>query len=397
MSETKRVLVLGCGMVGSAMARDLAARPATRVTVADARQESFSRLEGAPDLSTRRADLSDPKVVGELARDHDFVMGALPSVLGLGALRAVIEAERDCCDVSFMAEDALELDGLARDHGVTAVVDCGVAPGVSNMMAGFAESRLDPCHSVEIYVGGLPAVRTWPFEYKAGFAPYDVIEEYVRPARMVEHGRVVIKEALSEPELMEFPEVGTLEAFNTDGLRSLAHTLSAPFMKEKTLRYPGHIALMRAFRETGLFSKDLLEVGGQRVRPLDLTASLLFPKWTYGPGEADLTVMRVIVEGESRGARTRYRWDLIDRYDPATGLRSMSRTTAFPATIVGGLIMEGAFRRPGVSAPELLGREDGLLERILGELEKRGVFYSSSRETVPTSGEPPAELGHPPS
>jgi lysine 6-dehydrogenase len=396
MSDTKRVVVLGCGMVGSAMARDLAARPGIRVTVADVRDESLARLDGTPQVSRRRADLSDPKVVGELAAEHDFVMGALPSVLGLRALRAIIDAGRDCCDVSFMAENALELDGLARQRGVAAVVDCGVAPGVSNMMAGFAESRLDPCQNVEIYVGGLPVVRTWPFDYKAGFAPYDVIEEYVRPARMVEHGRVVVKEALSEPELMEFPEVGTLEAFNTDGLRSLAHTLSAPFMKEKTLRYPGHIALMRAFRETGLFSKEPREVQGQTVRPLDVTAALLFPKWTYGPGEADLTVMRVIVEGGSGAGRTRYRWDLIDRYDPATGLRSMSRTTAFPATIVAGLMMEGVFRRPGVSAPERLGSEPGLLERILRELGERGVHYSSSVETVAPAGDQAGELVHPP-
>jgi saccharopine dehydrogenase-like NADP-dependent oxidoreductase len=128
---------------------------------------------------------------------------------------------------------------------VTAVVDCGVAPGLSNMMCGAAAARLDPLESVEIYVGGLPAERHWPFDYKAGFAPWDVLEEYTRPARIVEHGQIVLKEPLSEPELLEFPGVGTLEAFNTDGLRSLAYTLKAPFMKEKTLRWPGHAELMR--------------------------------------------------------------------------------------------------------------------------------------------------------
>jgi saccharopine dehydrogenase-like NADP-dependent oxidoreductase len=240
-------------------------------------------------------------------------------------------------------------------------------------MAGYAASRLAPFQSLEIYVGGLPRERRWPYDYKAGFAPFDVIEEYTRPARVVAHGRVVVKEALSEPERMDFPAVGTLEAFNTDGLRSLIHTLDVPFMKEKTLRYPGHIQLMEAFRETGFFSKEPLRVGDVSVRPLDVLATLLFPKWTFAEGEADLTVLRVVAEGLENGQPARYSWDLLDRFDAATGLRSMSRTTAFPATIVAGLMLEGAFRRPGVHAPETLGREPGLLERLLRELLARGV------------------------
>lgn len=246
------------------------------------------------------------------------------------------------------------------------------------MMAGFAASRLAPCHRIEIFVGGIPLERRWPFDYKAGFAPHDVIEEYVRPARVVEHGRVVWKEALSEPELMHFPGVGTLEAFNTDGLRTLALTLRVPFMREKTLRYPGHVHLMRAFRETGLFSKEPLDLSGQQIRPLDATAALLFPKWTFEDGEADLTVLRVVAEGRSGNATVRYGWDLLDRYEPATNLRSMSRTTAFPATITARMVADGVFRCPGVHAPEVLGAQLGMLERMLCELEIRGVRCKSN-------------------
>jgi saccharopine dehydrogenase-like NADP-dependent oxidoreductase len=281
-----------------------------------------------------------------------------------------------------MPENALELDARARERGVCAVVDCGVAPGVSNMMAGFADSRLRPFESLEIYVGGLPKERRWPFDYKAGFAPFDVIEEYTRPARIVAHGRVVVKEALSEPERMDFPGVGTLEAFNTDGLRSLVHTLKVPFMKEKTLRYPGHIDLMGAFRETGLFSKEPLRVGEATVRPLDVMAKLLFPKWTFDEGEADLTVLRVVADGLEDGRPTRYSWDLLDRFDPETGLRSMSRTTAFPAAITAGLMLDGAFTKPGVHAPEELGRVPGLLDRVLRELEARGVVCHAGVEAA---------------
>lgn len=373
-----RILVLGGGMIGSAVAFDLARHGRGPVTVADVREPAYKRLREQPGVTSVRADLSDPARVRALAADFDLVVGALPSALGYRALAAVIEAGRPCVDISFMAEDALDLDGLARERGVTAVVDCGVAPGISNLMVGYAAAQLAETESVEIYVGGLPRERRWPFDYKAGFAPSDVIEEYVRPARMVEQGRVVVKDALSEPELLDFPGVGTLEAFNTDGLRSLIFTMDAPSMKEKTLRYPGHIDLMRAFRETGFFSKDPVSVGGQMVRPLDATAALLFPKWTFAEGEADLTVMRVSVEGRTRqGATTRFDFDLLDHYDPQTGLRSMSRTTAFPAAIVAGLVADGAFSQPGVHPPEVLGARPGLLETVLRELEARGVRCAS--------------------
>jgi lysine 6-dehydrogenase len=388
MSE-KRVVVLGAGMIGSAVAMDLAREGRHRVSVADKSAAALARVAARYRVETREADLGSPAAVEALVREYDLVVGALPSVLGLQTLEAVIAAGRDYVDISFMSEDALALSERARERGVTAVVDCGVAPGVSNLMAGFAAATLDPCERLEIYVGGLPEERRWPFDYKAGFAPYDVIEEYVRPSRVVENGRIVVKAALSEPEPMDFPRVGTLEAFNTDGLRSLAYTLSVPFMKEKTLRYPGHVALMRAFRETGLFSKEPLEVSGQTIRPLDATAALLFPKWTFAEGERDLTVLRVIAEGRRGGGRCRYAWDLLDRYDPASGLRSMSRTTAFPATIMAGLLADGSFRRPGVHAPEVVGALPGMLDHVLRELEARGVQCRARVETL--AEEPAAE------
>ena len=371
--DVRRVLVLGAGMVGAAIARDLAAEPGLAVDVADARAEGLARLAGRDGLGTVRADLADPVVVGNLAARYDLVVGALPSVLGHRTVRAVIEAGRDIVDISFMPEDARDLDDLAQARGVTAVVDCGVAPGLSNMMCGAAAERLRPCERVEIYVGGLPVARHWPFEYKAGFAPWDVLEEYTRPARLVEHGRVVVKEPLSEPELLDFPGVGTLEAFNTDGLRSLADTIDAPFMKEKTLRWPGHAELMRVFRDTGFFSLEPVEVGGQVVRPRDLTAALLFPKWSFAEGEADLTVMRVRVAGLAGGVPKVLGWDLVDRYDEVTGLRSMSRVTGFVATAVARRVLAGEFRRPGVHPPEALGVVPGLLEGVLADLTARGV------------------------
>jgi lysine 6-dehydrogenase len=200
-----------------------------------------------------------------------------------------------------------------------------------------------------------------------------VLEEYTRPSRIVEHGKVVVKEALSEPELMDFPELGTLESFNTDGLRSIAYTMKVPFMKEKTLRYPGHIELMRVLRHTGFLSKESVSVNGQMVRPLDVTAALLFPKWTFEEGEADVTIMRIITRGTSSGRPVTHAWDLLDRYDPETRVRSMSRTTGYAATSMVSLLARGVFTRPGVFPPERLATEPGLVDAFLTEYASRGV------------------------
>ena len=379
MSEsTRKVVVLGAGMVGQAIARDLADDAGLRVDVADVRAEALEQVARRADVGTVRADLANPDAVKRLVAAYELAVGALPSAIGLQTLRAVLEAGRHCVDISFMPEDALSLDALARGKGVTAVVDCGVAPGLSNMMCGAAAARLAPLEEVEIYVGGLPVERRWPFDYKAGFAPSDVLEEYTRPSRVVEHGRLVVKEPLSEPELLDFPGVGTLEAYNTDGLRSLVRTIDAPFMKEKTLRWPGHADLMRVLKDTGFFSLEPVDVGGQKVRPRDLTAALLFPKWTFDEGEADLTVMRVRVAGHEKGSRVACSWDFVDRYHEASGLRSMSRSTGYVATSVARLVAAGAFRRPGVHAPETLGREPGLLDRVLADLAARGVRCRAS-------------------
>jgi saccharopine dehydrogenase-like NADP-dependent oxidoreductase len=373
-----RAIVLGAGMVGSLIARDLAKEPRFRVTAADVRPEALARFTPADRVETLVADLGDEAAIRRAVEPFDVVVGALSSHLGLRTLRAVILARKTYCDISFMAEDPRSLDALAREHGVTCVVDCGVSPGVSNVAIGYAVSQLEETHRIEIQVGGLPVVRQWPYEYKAPFAPHDVIEEYTRPARIVENGKVVVREALSEPVLVEFEGVGTLEGFNTDGLRSLIASYPAvPEMLEKTLRYPGHIALMKVMRETGLFSKEPLSVAGATVRPLDVTAALLFPKWTFEEGEEDLTVCRVAVTGLAKTTRkeARYAWSLHDRYDAATRTRSMSRCTGFPASIMARLLADGRFHKPGVHPPEVCGAEPGILTTLLKELNDRGVVW----------------------
>lgn len=400
----KRVLVLGAGMVGSVMAADLARERGMHVTVVDRSAEALerakarvARVRDGTDSGAKRSksasrepwrvsfvedDASNATVVRRLASDADLVLGALPSRFGFQTLKTLIDAGKSCVDISFMPEDFLELDRAARKRGVTMVPDCGVAPGMSNMLAGWGASQLSRPTRVLIMVGGLPRERHWPFEYKAAFSPHDVIEEYTRPSRVVRNGRVVVREALSEPELVTLPGAGTLEAFLTDGLRSLVHTLDVPDMEEKTLRYPGHIEIMRVLRSIGLFSEEEVEVRGVKLRPRELTAALMFPKWTYEPGEHDLTVMRVVVEGERRGTPTRLVWDLFDVLDPTSGFTSMSRTTGFPATAMARLILSGRFRERGVIAPERAALVRGTLGAILKDLAARGVKYEARAEQM---------------
>lgn len=382
--NTTRALVLGAGMVGRVMAADLARDDDAEfeVTIADVSEVSLGKARAiAPNVTTRTADLSNANVIRELVREFDIVLGALPSALGFNALRAVIEAGRNYCDISFMPENALEFDALAKEHSVTAVVDNGVAPGLSNLLVGYAASQLGTIERAVIYVGGIPDTPEWPFKYKAGFAPSDVIEEYTRPARIVENGRIVEREALTEPELLEFSEVGTLEAVNTDGLRSLAYTIDAKHMVEKTLRYPGHYELMRVLRHMGLFSQEHVRIGREQVevRPIDLTSALMFPHWEYRDDEADLTVMRVRVEGmQNDGTHKVFQWDLYDRRDEATGFTSMSRTTAFPNTIMARKVARGQVRMPGVIPPELLGSDHDLVSEMTASLADRNVLLKAT-------------------
>lgn len=402
-----RALILGAGRIGRAVARDLAGEPSWRVTVADVSPAALEAVAAAAPIRTAaatasagsaietvEADLADSGEITRLAAGYELVVGALPSFLGFAALRAVLEADRPYVDISFFEQDPFELDGLARARGVTAVVDCGIAPGCDHLIAGRHAAEMDEVEGFRCYVGGLPAERTWPWEYKAPFAPYDVLAEYTRPARYVVRGERVVRPALSEPELLDFPGVGTLEAFDTDGLRTLLTTLPIPDMREKTLRYPGHAERMRALREAGFFSPDPVEVDGAEVSPLALTSKLLFRQWRLEEGEEDLTVMRVVVEGRSGGRsrerRERHTWDLVDRADPVTGLSSMARTTGFTCAAIARLVADGTYDRPGVSAPEHVGGHGGghgaghpgCFERVMADLAARGVRFRTRVEIL---------------
>jgi saccharopine dehydrogenase-like NADP-dependent oxidoreductase len=383
MKKKTKIIVLGSGLVGAPMCVDLAKESHFEVTAVDIDIDSLKSLEkGNYLIKTIQDDLSKTEKVRELIKPYDVVISAVPGFMGFQTLKAVIEAKKNVIDIAFFSEDPFLLDVLAKRNEVTAVVDCGVAPGMSSILVGHVNQLLDETHNVMIYVGGLPEVREWPYEFKAGFSPIDVIEEYIRPARYVENGRLVVKPALSEPELIHFPGVGTLEAFNTDGLRTLATTISAPNMKEKTLRYPGHIEKMAVLRETGFFDKDKITINGAKIRPLDLTARLLFPKWKLNGNDKDITIMKLIVEGKKAEKKLRYTYELLDRHDSSTNTHSMARTTGYTATLVLRMIVQGIYKRQGVSAPEFIGQQPECVHYVLSGLKDRGVVYKETVEII---------------
>lgn len=374
-----KIVVLGTGLVGSAIIQDLAEDKQYDILAVDLNKGSLDRISGFYGVSTRQADLSDDKTITTLVSDADLVINAVPGFLGFQTLKQIIQTGKNVVDISFFGENAFELDQLARNKGVTAIVDCGVAPGLCNIIAGYVTEKMDQVDSYLCYVGGLPEIREWPYEYKVVFSPTDVLEEYTRPARFVENGKEVIYPALSEVELLDFPGVGTLEAFNTDGLRSLLLTLDIPNMREKTMRYPGHANLMRVFRESGFFNQEKVEVDGQSVQPLALTSRLLFDQWKMKDGDRDLTVMQVILEGKEGKDQVVYQYDLIDHYDQEKNITSMARTTGYTCTIVARLLLEGTIPLTGICPPEKLGEISGLFEMLLGEYQKRGI---NLKETI---------------
>jgi len=376
-----RIVVLGGGRVGSAIVRDLAAEENFSVLVVDVDPVAAERLTrfGADCIA---ADLSDPNTVSKAVAGADLVVGAVPGFMGYRVVEQVLREGRPIIDISFFPENAFELDELAKEAGVPCLVDCGVAPGLSNLISGHTDDYLDVTHSFNCLVGGLPVKRSLPWEYKAPFSPGDVIEEYTRPARLRRGGENISLPALSEIELVDFPGLGTLEAFNTDGLRSLLTSSRAPEMVEKTLRYPGHAEKIRMLRDTGfLSSKGILVASGQAA-PRDITEALLFSAWQFEEGELDLTVMRIVVEGEKEGKALRHTYELLDYYNTETETSSMARTTGYTCTGMVRLITNGTWDQPGVAPPEIVGRNVECFDAVIGHLKDRRVHVLHSVKEI---------------
>ncbi|RPI47697.1 MAG: hypothetical protein EHM56_14530, partial [Chloroflexi bacterium] len=325
------------------------------------------------------------KALAKAVNDFDLVISAVPGFLGQRTMIQVIKQKKNLVDISFMPENVMDLDSLAKENKVTVIMDCGVAPGMPNYIVGY-HNRMMKISEMECLVGGLPKIRVIPFEYRAPFSPLDVIEEYTRPARYVENSNLVVKPALSDAEYVHFDNIGTLEAFNTDGLRSLIYTMRhIPFMKEKTLRYPGHIKLIKALKSAGFFDKQPIDVNGVQIIPFDFTSKILFTEWKLDMEEPEFTVMRVILRGKQRGVSKEIIYELYDEFEPKERLSSMARATGFTATGTAEMILNGIFTEKGVFPPELVGRKALKTISRYGRKSAGFWFFQSASVTIPES------------
>ncbi len=375
----EKITVLGAGYVGSAIAKDLSAK--FDVTSADKNPNALESLAGLKNIRTVEADISDRQSLSKLIAGSELVVSAVPGFIGFEVLKTVIEAGKNVVDISFFPEDAFELDSMAKKNDVTAIVDCGVAPGLPNIIAGYHYHRMS-IDTLEFQVGGLPFERSLPYQYKAPFSPSDVLEEYTRPARYVEKGKIVTKPALSEPELIYFDGIGTLEGFLTDGLRSLIKTLQIPNMKEKTLRYPGHIKNIQLLIDTGLLGTNPIDFMGVEIKPIDFTSKLLFDKWKLLPEDKEFTIMQIKITGLENEKTVSYSYYLFDKYHESTKTSSMARTTGYTATAAANMFMSGLFAEKGIIPPEFIGKSKACYDYIIDYLKNREVYIYDSKQVI---------------
>ena len=367
------IIVLGAGMVGSAMAKDLSNNHNVLLTDLNASvlenvKNSFSSIK------TLQLDVTNDIELSNAVKDKDLVLSAVPGFLGYKTLEKIIRLKKDVVDISFFPENALDLTELAVENNVTAIVDCGVAPGMDNVILGYY-NETHKLESFECLVGGLPKEKKWPFCYKAPFSPIDVIEEYTRPARYVENGNLIVRPPLTDCEFIEFEKVGTLEAFNSDGLRSIIYTMPhIKDMKEKTLRYPGHVEYVRVLKDSGFFSDEVSK--DFNISPLDFTSKILFKEWKLDPMEEEFTVMRVTLVGTDKsGKKEQIVYDLYDEFCKETNVSSMARTTGYTATAAVNLFLDGLFNEKGVFPPELVGKVKGCYDYFINYLKERNINY----------------------
>jgi lysine 6-dehydrogenase len=374
-----KMLVLGAGLQGCACAYDLLQSPAVGgVTLADLRPDHlppFLAGDWGGRLTTVRLDVTDPVAVRETLRGHIAVMSAIPYYYNGPMARAAVEAGCHFADLGGNTEIVFEqkkLDDQAVAKGISIIPDCGLAPGMVNILAAEGIRRLDRAQQVKIYVGGLPQHPEPPLNYQIVYSLEGALDYYTTPSWVLRDGKPIQVDALSELEAVDFPDpVGTLEAFHTGGGIStlpFAYEGKVDVMEYKTLRYPGHAAIMRPIRELGLLGAKPIEVKGKPVVPRDVFIAAVHPR-LHKPQGQDLVALRVSVTGQKGGKPARVAFRLIDRYDAVHGISAMMRTTGYSLSITGQMQANGRIALKGVHTPD----EAVPFGPYVEELGKRGV------------------------
>lgn len=380
-----RMLVLGAGLQGSACAYDLLQNPdVTEVRLADIRiqdLEPFLAPYSGKRLIPTPLDVRDEDAVHGLMRDCDAVMSALPYYLNYDMAVCAVDAEVHFCDLGGNTEIVFKQKTLherARSDSVSVIPDCGLAPGMVNILAEHGIQQLDKVEAVRIYVGGLPQNPEPPLNYQIVYSLEGVLDYYTTLSWVIRGGKRTRVKALSEREPVEFPApIGTLEAFHTaGGLSTMAFRYEGriPTMEYKTLRYPGHAALMESIRDIGLLDLEAVDVKGHHVAPRDVFIATVGPRLRKPHGR-DLVALRVTVQGTKGGESSTVRWELLDYFDAERGISAMERTTGYSLAITGVMQVRGQVNASGVLTPD----EAIPAELYVAELAKRGINIRYSR------------------
>jgi len=379
-----RMLVLGAGLQGSACAYDLLQNPdVNEVRLADlniSHIPDFLAPYSGKRLVPTHLDVRDKAAVLAVMRESDAVMSATPYYFNLDLARLAVEAGTHFCDLGGNTEIVFqqkELDAAAKAKGITVIPDCGLAPGMVNILAQHGIEQMDKVRSVKIYVGGLPQHPEPPLNYQIVYSLEGVLDYYTTLSWVLRDGKRTRVKALSEIEDVSFaPPVGKLEAFHTaGGLSTMAFRYEGriPTMEYKTLRYPGHAHIMEAIRELGLLDLTPVDVKGMKVIPRDLFVSAVGPRLTKPKGH-DLVALRVTVEGSKDGKAKKVGWELLDYYDASHHISAMMRTTGYSLSITGQMQAVGEITPAGVHTPD----ECVNATRYMAELAKRGVTIRES-------------------
>jgi saccharopine dehydrogenase-like NADP-dependent oxidoreductase len=382
-----KIIVLGCGNIGSVITKDLAwSLPSAETTMADIdknRVEEAANKIDRKNVSAMQVDASNPKELVAILRKFDLSVDALPGWLGYRICKAAISAKVNMVDVSYMPEDVMKLSNIASKAKICLIPDCGMSPGIGNMLVGHAVSRLDKVESIHILNGGLPEKPIPPLGYVITWSVIDLIDMYLRKVNIVENGKIVQVEPMTGLEEIKFPRVGKLEAFYTDGLRTLLHSMkNVREMWEKTLRYPGHVEKIRLLKALGWFDEKPVKVGNLEVVPRDVAARLLERKLKR-PEIPDIVAMLIEVVGLKSSKRIKYTYQMFDRFDKKHNVTAMARTTAYTASVVAQLVAKKAIVEKGVVPPEKLGMNAKVYRRFLGMMKKRGIRIKETRTFLP--------------
>ncbi len=381
-----KILVLGCGNIGSVVAEDIAQNlSSAQITIADMNEDRVkgvvSRI-GRDNVSWSKVDALNHDDLVNTLRKFDLAVGALPGVIGYRVCEAAISAGKDIVDVSYMPEDVMTLHQDALKAEISVLPDCGMSPGLGSILVGHAASKLDRVECVHMMNGGLPETPVPPLGYVITWSVNDLIDMYCRKVTIVKKGKTVEVEAMSGLEEIRFSGVGKLEAFYTDGLRTMLYTMKGvKDMWEKTLRYPGHVEKIKLLKTLGFFDAEPLNTENLNISPREVTAEL-FERKLKRRDVLDIVVMHVEVSGLRNGNYAAYAYHVLDRYDKQHQVTAMARTTAYTASVTAQLLAKKTIREKGVIPPEKLGMNKEFYNDYVQMMKKREVTIKESRDTA---------------